>query len=282
MIFRLEVEMNKVKSIVKSPRSTVSGWGNSFCSMRTFLLAMFCTMVYGLWSMDLLAKELPAKSSTLVNDYAGVLSAEQRSALEQKLVAYYDSTSTQIAVVIENSLEGDDLFDYSQRLATAWGIGEQGKNNGVLIYVAVNDRKARIHTGYGMEATITDAMSTRIRTEQLNPNFKAGDFYTGLDEATTTIMQLASGEYVNDNPRSNGTKKSFSWGTFIIIAIILIVLMSRGGRGGGGRRSGGWGGPVFWGTFGSGGFSGGGSSGGGGFGGFGGGGFGGGGSGGSW
>jgi uncharacterized protein len=233
--------------------------------------------------MDLQAKELPAKSSTLVNDYAGVLSAEQRNALEQKLLAYYDSTSTQIAVVIENSLEDDDLFDYSQRLATAWGIGEQGKNNGVLIYVAVNDRKARIHTGYGMEATITDAMSTRIRTEQMNPNFKAGDFYTGLDDATTTIMQLASGEYVNDNPKSNGKKKSFSWGTFILIAIVLIVLMSRGGRGG--RGGGGLAGPIFWGTLGSGGFSGGGSSsggGGGGFGGFGGGGFGGGGSGGSW
>ena len=104
-------------------------------SAPKMMLALLLTMVYGLWSMDLQAKELPAKSSTLVNDYAGVLRGDQRAALEQKLVAYYDSTSTQIAVVIENSLEDDDLFDYSQRLATAWGIGEQGKNNGVQIYL---------------------------------------------------------------------------------------------------------------------------------------------------
>jgi uncharacterized protein len=233
----------------------------------------------------LFAKEVPPKSTTLVNDYVGVLSAEQKASLEQKLVAYYDSTSTQIAIVIENSLDGDDLFDYCQRLATAWGIGEKGKNNGVLIYVAVADRKARIHTGYGMEATITDAMSKRIREERMNPNFKAGDFYTGLDEASTVIMQLASGEYVNDKPRSK-KGKSFSWTTILIIIVVIIFLFSRGGRGGrGGRRSSGWGGPIFWGTFGSGGFSGGGGGFGGssgGFGGFGGGGFGGGGSGGSW
>lgn len=225
------------------------------------------------------AKEVPQKSTTLVNDYANALTPEQTAALEQKLVAYFDSTSTQIAVVIENSLEGDDLFDYCQRLATAWGIGEKGKNNGVLLYVAVGDRKARIHTGYGMEATITDAMSTRIRTEQMNPAFKQGDYYGGLDEATNTIMKLANGEYVNDRPAGKKGKKP-SWLVIAIVIIIIIVIMSRGGGGRGNRGM--FGGPVFWGgTFGGGGFSSGGG-GGGGFGGFGGGGFGGGGSGGSW
>jgi uncharacterized protein len=227
------------------------------------------------------AKEIPAKSNRLVNDYANVLSASEESALETKLRGYYDTTSTQIAVVLENSLEGDDLFDYCQRLASAWGIGEKGKNNGVLLYVAIGDRKARIHTGYGMEATITDAMSTRIRTEQMNPAFKAGNYYQGLDDASTTIMQLASGEFVNDK-EDKPLQKGPSAFVIIIIIIILIILFSRGGGGRGNRSRGGFGGPVFWGgTFGSGGFSGGGG-GGGGFGGFGGGGFGGGGSGGSW
>lgn len=224
-------------------------------------------------------KDIPTKSTKLVNDYVGALSASEVNALETKLSGYYDTTSTQIAIVIENSLEGDDLFDYCQRLATAWGIGEKGKNNGVLIYVALSDRKARIHTGYGMEATITDAMSTRIRTQQMNPAFKAGNYYQGLDEATTTIMQLASGEYVND--KDEPMKKGPSMLVIFIVIIIAIVLFSRGGGGRGNRSRGGFGGPIFWGgTFGSGGFSGGSS--GGGFGGFGGGGFGGGGSGGSW
>ena len=228
------------------------------------------------------AKEIPAKPNPpkLVNDYANVLSSEQNNALERKLVSYFDSTSTQIAIVIENSLEGDDLFDYCQRLAIAWGIGEKGKNNGLLIYVAIKDHKVRIHTGYGMEATITDALSTQIRLEQINPNFKQGNYYEGLDQATNIIMRAASGEYVNDG---SGIKKKNRGGVlkFILFFIIIIVLMAifrgRGGRGGGGLM-----GPILFGTFGSGGFSSGGDSGGGGFGGFGGGGFGGGGSGGSW
>ena len=227
------------------------------------------------------AKDIPAKSTHLVNDYVGALSPSEVSALETKLSGYFDTTSTQIAIVIENSLDGDDLFDYCQRLATAWGIGEKGKNNGILIYVALSDRKARIHTGYGMEATITDAMSTRIRTQQMNPAFKSGNYYQGLDDATTTIMQLASGEYVNDNDEP--MKKGPSAVVIIIIIIVMMVLFSRGGGGRGNRSRGGFGGPIFWGgTFGSGGFSGGGGNSGGGFGGFGGGGFGGGGSGGSW
>lgn len=240
-------------------------------------------LAFGLLFLSVIsfAKEIPAKSNRLVNDYANVLSASEESALETKLRGYYDSTSTQIAIVVENSLEGDDLFDYCQRLATAWGIGEKGKNNGVLLYVAIGDRKARIHTGYGMEATITDAMSTRIRTQQMNPAFKAGNYYQGLDDASTTIMQLASGEFVNDK-EDKPLQKGPSAFVIIIIIIILIILFSRGGGGRGNRSRGGFGGPVFWGgTFGSGGFSGGGG-GGGGFGGFGGGGFGGGGSGGSW
>jgi len=242
-------------------------------------------MVYGLWSVNSFAKEVPAKSDRLVNDYAGVLSADEKATLERKLVAYYDSTSTQIAIVIESSLDGDDLFDYSQRLATAWGIGEKGKNNGILIYAAIQDRKLRIHTGYGMEATITDALTTRIRTEYMNPYFKEGNYYQGFDEGTTIIMKAASGEYKNDHPEGKKKRGDMSLGQIILLIIIFIILAivfrNRGGRRGG--RSGGWGGPIFWGTFGSGGFSGGGGgSSGGGFGGFGGGGFGGGGSGGSW
>jgi uncharacterized protein len=239
-------------------------------------------MICGLWSVDSSAKDIPAKSTKLVNDYANVLTEEERAALEQKLVNYFDTTSTQIAVVLENSLDGDDLFDYSQRLATAWGIGEQGKNNGILIYAAIADRKLRIHVGYGMEATITDALTTRIRKEHMNPYFKEGNYYAGLDEGTTIIMQAASGEYVNDRPDEGGRKKS-SWIPVIVIFVVLIAFMSRRGGGGRGGRGGGLAGPIFWGTLGSGGFSGGGGSGGGGgFGGFGGGGFGGGGSGGSW
>lgn len=227
------------------------------------------------------AKEIPVKSNRLVNDYANVLSEQEKELLEQKLKSYDDSTSNQIAIVIERSLEGDDLFNYSHKLAVAWGIGQEKKNNGILLYVAIEDRKTQIQIGDGLEGAIPDGLTGQIRRQVLNPAFKARQFYAGLDEATTTLMRAAAGEFVNDK-EDKPLQKRPSFLVIFIIIIIIIILFSRGGGGRGNRSRGGFGGPIFWGgTFGSGGFSGGGG-GGGGFGGFGGGGFGGGGSGGSW
>jgi uncharacterized protein len=230
-------------------------------------------------SLALIAKEIPAKPNPprLVNDYVNVLDAGQQEALEAKLKAYSDSTSTQIAIVIEQSLEGDDDFDYSQRLAEGWQIGMAGKNNGLLIYVAIGDRKIRIQNGYGLEATITDAFSRRLIEEVIKPNFKQQAYYEGLDQATTFIIQKASGEFVNDDFGNGSGEDSFIPYLIIISFIILMFfLSSRGGKGGRGLHHG----PSpFMGTFGSSGYSGGSSSS---FGGFGGGSFGGGGAGGSW
>jgi uncharacterized protein len=215
------------------------------------------------------AKDVPPVTKSFVNDYANVLSANDKQYLEQKLKGYFDSTSTQIVIVLENSLDGDDLFQYSQRLAQTWGIGEKGKNNGLLIYAAIADRQLQIQVGYGLEGAITDALTGRVRRNNMNPAFKQQQYAVGLDEATTIFMQAASGEFVNDRDASK--QKAPSAIIIFIIIIAIIFLFSRGG----------FGGPVFWGgTFGGGGFSSG--RGGGGFGGFGGGSFGGGGSGGSW
>ncbi|MDP3928256.1 MAG: TPM domain-containing protein [Bacteroidota bacterium] len=245
-----------------------------------FLLTWICLSAF--------AKEIPAKPNPprLVNDYANILDASQNATLEAKLKAYSDSTSTQIAIVIEQSLEGDDDFDYSQRLAAAWQIGMAGKNNGLLIYVAIGDRKIRIQNGYGLEGSITDAFSRRVIEEVIKPNFKQQAYFQGLDQATTLIMKKASGEFVNEDFGKKKKKKGSSLITIIIIVIvILIFLFSNKGGGRGGRGV--FHGPTpFMGTFGGGGFNSGGgfggSSGGGGFGGFGGGSFGGGGAGGSW
>lgn len=246
------------------------------------------------------AKEPPARPNPprLVNDLAGLLDGGQAEALERKLVAYNDSTSTQIAVVIESTIEGDDVFDYSYRLARAWGIGQKEKDNGILIFVASEDRKLYILTGYGAEGFLPDAMAKRIIENIIKPAFREGQFYAGLDEATNIIIQLGSGEYTADPRQDKGG--GFPWMTILIILGVLIFLsmfMGQGGnhhrndddddggywRGGrydmGPRPRGGW--VIFPGGGGSGGggWSGGG---GGGFGGFGGGDFGGGGAGGSW
>lgn len=244
------------------------------------------------------AQDYPEKPNTLVNDYSGVLSAGQKQALENKLVAFDDSSSTQIAIAILKSIGDYDINEYAVNLGRKWGVGQSGKNNGIMIVVAVGDRKISIQTGYGVEGALPDVYAKRIIDNDIKPEFRAGNYYAGLDAATTSIIKYTRGEYKNDNPRV-ANRKSGGGGSIIIVIIIVIVIliiMRKGGGGGseviggrgasnalfwamlfgsGGGGRGGWGGNSGWGGGSSGG-------GGGGFGGFGGGSFGGGGSSGSW
>ena len=216
------------------------------------------------------AKEPPPVPNPprLVNDFAGVLTAQQIQALENKLVAFDDSTSNQVAIVIERSLEGDDIADYAFRLAEQWGIHAKGKlHNGVLIYLAIDDHKMSIQVGYDLEPVVTDLSTVRIRETMMKPNFRKSppDYYTGLDLATTEIMRLASGEI--KEPRNLDDKSPHIGITGIIVLIIFIIILfsifrGRGGRGGGfGGFMGGMG-PFYGGGWGGGGGFGGGRGGG--------------------
>lgn len=240
------------------------------------------------------AQNIPPRPNppTLVNDFAGVLLKNEDDALEQKVRAYYDSTSTQIAVVTLKSIGDYDISQVSLKILRDWGIGTKGKNNGILILVSVEDRKLRIETGYGMEGVVPDAIANDIINNIIKPDFREGHYYEGLDGAVDAVIKAAAGEYKAD-PRKS--KPGISPGAiFLIIMVIVIIasLISRGGGGGGGggttyNRRGGWIWPVLggmggFGSGGGGGWSGGGGSGGGGFGGFGGGSGGGGGASGSW
>jgi len=252
---------------------------------KSLLLFFFC-LLSGVYAQ---AKDIPAKPNKLVVDYAGVLSAQEQQMLEAKLEDYNSKTSTQISVVLDKSLEGEDVFDYSQRLAQAWGIGEKGKNNGLLIYASIPDRKMWIQVGYGLEPVVTDAVNSQIYRDVLAPAFKQSQYFQGLDKATTDLMGLASKEFTPEQYVKTAPQPKFHFHfslglVFIVIFIILAVL--RGGRGGRGGGVG-WLPFLFLGGMGGGGrsdgFGGGGFGGGsGGFGGFGGGSFGGGGAGGSW
>jgi uncharacterized protein len=228
----------------------------------------------------------------LVNDIAGVMSANERDALERKLVAYDDSTSNQIAVVLVNTLDNYPIEEFALQLFRSWGIGNKTTNNGILIVAAIQDRKIRIETGYGLEGAVPDITANQIITNDIAPEFRNENYYEGLQKATSSIMAAAAGEYkAPDNYRDRGRKGKFPIGLIIII-IILIIMFNRRNRGGGGgfmsrrgyRR--GLGPLIFPGGFGSGGGFGGGFGGGGfgggGFGGFGGGSSGGGGASGSW
>ena len=254
------------------------------------------TLLWLTLSLAAHAQDIPPRPSPqrLVNDLAHVMQPQEADALEQKLVAYDDSTSSQIAVVTVPTIGDNDLFDYAQKLYQAWGIGRKGKDNGLLILVAVKEHQVRIHTGYGLEGAVPDALAKRIGDNTFAPAFKQNQYYAGLDRGTDQLIALAKGEYKADpadaqrRGRRSRDGSGSGVGFWVIIGILVLVflLRSRGGGGRGGR--GGFGGgfmpPIIFGDFsgGRGVFGGGGGGGGGGFGGFGGGSSGGGGASSSW
>lgn len=241
------------------------------------------------------AQKIPAKPNPprLVNDFANILTDKQEYALENKLVAYNDSTSTQICVVTVTSLDGTTSDDFAQKLGEKWGVGTKN-NNGVVILVKPKTTDelgdVSIQVGYGMEPYITDAVNYGIRTKEMIPAFKEGNYYKGIDNAVNAIIGLASGAYKADKYADDDNDGAILAGLIILLFIIVVLkAFNNGGNNGSssGKRSfwrgllwglllsgGGRSGSSGWGS--SGGSWGGGRSGGG-FGGFGGGHFGGGG-----
>ncbi len=252
---------------------------------RTLRILSFLAL--GLWYCSAVAQNIPKRPSPprLVNDLAGLLSPEQQKALEQKLVAFNDSTSTQIAVITIASLEGTDISEYALKLGRSWGVGTKKNNNGVVFLIARDDRKINISPGYGLEGALPDITCKHIIDDVVRPGFRSGDFYRGINEGSDAIIRAVKGEYTAPPAKEEGPAGIF----ILIIVVILIILMLAGRSGGGGggsmmsrRGHRYWGGgPFFFPTGGGGGSFGGGSSGGG-FGGFGGGSFGGGGASGGW
>lgn len=243
---------------------------------------VFILLILGVFPLIGFSKDEVPVAKHLVSDQSGVMQPDQVQQLEQKLVAYNDSTSTQIAIVIQPSTNGRDPYDYAMDIAKSWGIGQKDKNNGVLIFIASEDRKIRILTGRGIEDRLPDAICKRIINRILKPSLKAGDYFGGLDAATDEMMKRASGAFVNDEEDGNGQGVPLVF-IFIIVFVVISILgkiSNRNNRGGGNSSRGGgmFFPPIFLGGGNSGGWSSGG--GGGGFGGFGGGSFGGGGAGG--
>lgn len=239
----------------------------------------------------------PMNPPRLVNDFASFLSPNETNQLEGKLRQFNSQTSTQIYVVIVKQLNGYAPADYATRLGEKWGIGQKGKDNGIVLLVKTKTADSRgevfISTGYGLEGVVPDAIANQIVDNEIIPAFKNGQFYSGINKAVSTLISLTKGEFTAEQYQAKAQRSSSRGGGRFIFFIILILFSLLGGsRNRMGRHSGvGRTLPFFLllGMMNSGGRSHGGSfgnfSGGGGFGGFGGGGggsFGGGGAGGSW
>ena len=246
------------------------------------LLALLLVLFFGTG----LKAQLPSPPNPprLVNDYTGTLSSSEINSLEHKLVAYNDSTSTQILVMLVDNLQGYSIEKYATEIGHSWGVGQKDKGNGVVILVKPNKGGERgqvtIRTGYGMEEYVTDATGKNIIEKEMIPAFKESDYYTGIDNAVNVIMDLCSGKFTQDEYNDEGGGLSML--TVILLIVAIAIIISKFSGGGGQNYSGRGARTIFipmGGGFGGGGFGGGSS---GGFGGFGGGGFGGGGASGSW
>lgn len=234
--------------------------------------------------------DIPPRPDRPVLDQGDLLSPTEESRLARKLTTYTDTTSTALVVVTVPSLNGAPISDYAVVLGREWGIGQKGKDNGVVVLVSKSDRKVFIATGYGLEGAIPDAIANRIVDGIITPEFRQGRFYDGLNRGTDAIIQAAAGEFTAESaPTADAEDRGIPALGYILLIILYFVASSmwRGGSGKNGRttkhsRRGGDFPIIFWGGGGGHGGGGGFGGGGGGFGGFGGGSFGGGGAGGSW
>lgn len=247
-------------------------------------------------------KPTKTEDQTSIYDYINLLSSSEKSSLEQKLIKYSDTTSTQIVVAIISTTKGENIGLLAPRWGHTWGVGQAKEDNGVFVLLARDDRKIWIAPGYGVEHKLTAGITGELIRNVIIPEFKRNDYYSGLNMGADAIFQVLNGEY--KGTRKPSKKDDFPVGlVFILIFIFIVILISisknrrggggsnRGNRSGGidileaiilsnmgrgsfgGRSSGGWGGSSGGGSFGGGGGFGGG---------FGGGGFSGGGAGGSW
>lgn len=174
------------------------------------------------------SQSLPARPAKYapVNDYTNTLTTAEIQSISKKLIDFEAQQSTQIVIVMIPTLGGQTIEQYANTLFRAWGIGQKGKDNGVLVLVAKNDRKMRIEVGYGAEGAITDLAAQQIIADILRPNFKNAAYGKGLSEAADKLMLLIAGEYSNADRAAAPSELSDDrdiWDIIIFVAFIVLI-----------------------------------------------------------
>jgi uncharacterized protein len=177
-----------------------------------------------------IALTFPALTGRIV-DQANVISADTRRAIEAKLTDLEAKSGIQLVVATVNSLEGQEIEPYANALFREWKLGEKAKNNGVLLLVAPKERRVRIEVGYGLEGTLTDALSKVIITNAITPRFKTGDFSAGISRGVDdiiTVLTTDSSEWekrpslrLDNQPASD----PIGWLIFVIVIIVIVLLV---------------------------------------------------------
>jgi len=185
-------------------------------SILLFLLFLLSS-VYSPCQTERSLTDNPPKLSEYVTDETSTLKSDEISSLRAKLRKFFDSTSTQVVVLLVSSLNGEPVENVSNSIFRFNGIGGKGKDNGVLLLISKGDRKIRLEIGYGLEGTLTDAMSKQIIQKEITPELKNGNYYKGIDNAVAAIISLTKGEYsAVKSEKKNGSA---------VLLIVLIVLI---------------------------------------------------------
>jgi uncharacterized protein len=203
---------------IRNPRMHATALGHG-----ALILALLCLLAASVSAQELPTDRLlrSLRPSADVNDYAGILTPAQRQALEQRCRKLRETRGAELAVVLLDSLEGGQVDDFAVKLFKQWGIGQKGENNGVLLLVAIQDRKARIEVGYGLEPILPDALAGRILNEQLFPAFKQKKYAEGLQ---ATVERLASIIEKKEPPPANLRQADAPFSGFAIVVVLSLFV----------------------------------------------------------
>ncbi len=169
----------------------------------------------------------PPPSKTAILDQAKIIDDTAEASLSQKLIDYKAKTGNEIAVLTVRSLEGEDAFDYSFRVAQSWGVGSKEVNNGVLIFVALEDRKSYIQVGRGLEPYLTDLQTSLIQREKMSPLFKQGNYTAGIDAGVQSTIDVIGGDRLSEskmNTKGSGILEPLIYGGFFLLAYVASFL----------------------------------------------------------
>lgn len=238
--------MNKTQNRSRPPGLSLNP-DNAFEFCAVCLLLVIPILLYapsscpGVLTSPAIAEESFPKPIGYVSDFAGVLSSGTARHLEMLIDYMKQKTGAEVAVVTVKSIAPYTIEDYAVRLFEAWGIGEKGKDNGLLILLALSEKKVRIEVGYGLEGAITDGTAGEIIRRTMVPSFKEGEFDTGVLSGTEAVLHLIANEYnvavpegltFKSNPSLKPKTETPSFGKKILFSIfffLIIIFLFRSG-----------------------------------------------------
>ncbi len=168
--------------------------------------SLLLKVIFGVFALPVLAfaYQSPPAPVAFVSDFAGMFSMEERNMLEEKISTFNASSSNEFAVVTIETLGGDTIENYANKLFAEWHIGKAAHDNGILILIAKQEREVRIEVGYGLEGAIPDALAHKIITKDITPQFKDGNYYAGIDITLDHLILATMGEYVPEESPVGG------------------------------------------------------------------------------